>query len=94
MLIIADEAPQSQTESRPEVEQRMTRSRARLTAQSKQENDGGNGAVKLDGGDLSRVKRERNAREDVEEDADDDLVIVGTRSCKRPRKGQEIMTLD
>jgi hypothetical protein len=94
MLIIADEAPQSQTGSPPEAEQRMTRSRARLVAQSKQENDGGNDTVKLEGGDLRRVKRERNAREDGEEDADDDLVIVETRSCKRPREGQEVITLD
>ena len=94
MLIIADEAPQSQTESRPEVEQRMMRSRTRLVAQPKQENNGGNDTVTLEGGDLRRVKRERNAREDVEEDTDDDLVIVETRSCKRPRKGQEVITLD
>lgn len=83
MLIIADEAPQSQTESRPEVEQHMTRSHTRLVAQPKQENNGGDDTVTLVGGDLRRVKRERNAGEDVE-----------TRSCKRPRKGQEVITLD
>jgi hypothetical protein len=94
MRIIADEAPQSQTESRPEVEQRMAQPHARLVAQPKQEDDGRNNAVKLDRGDLSGVKRERNAREDIEEDADEDLAIVETRSCKRPCKEQEIIILD
>ena len=94
MLIITDEAPQSQTESHPAVEQRVTRSRARLVAQSRQEKAEGNDAVKPEEGDLSRVKRERNAREDIDEDADDDLAIVETRDCKRPRKGQEVITLD
>jgi hypothetical protein len=66
----------------------------RRVAQSKQENDGGNSAVKLEEGDLSRVKRERNTGEDIDEDVDDDLAIVETRSRKRPRRGQEIITLD
>jgi hypothetical protein len=87
MRIIVDEEPQNQTESRTDVEQRTTQSPGRRVAQTKQENDGGNNAVKLEEGDLSRVKRERNAREDIDEDEDDDLAIVETRSRKRPRKG-------
>jgi hypothetical protein len=87
MRIIVDEAPQNQTESRPEVKQSTTQSPGRRVAQLKQENDGGNSAVKLEEGDLSRVKRERNTEEDSDEDVDDDLASVETRSSKRPRKG-------
>ncbi|KAG9199640.1 hypothetical protein G6514_008301 [Epicoccum nigrum] len=90
MQVVADEAPESEI---PEVGQRMKRSRSRRAAQSKQENDGDN-TVKLEGGDLGRVKRERNASEDNEEVDGDDLAILETRSCKRPRKGQEVITLD
>ena len=57
MRIIVDEAPQNQTESRPEVKQSTTQSPGRRVAQLKQENDGGNSAVKLEEGYLSRVKR-------------------------------------
>jgi hypothetical protein len=39
------------------------------------------------------IKHERNSGREVYEDSDD-LYVLETRSCKRPRGGQEVIVLD
>ncbi|KAF2998148.1 hypothetical protein E8E13_001922 [Curvularia kusanoi] len=92
MSVIVNETPTSQSESRLETEPPRTRARKRRAAHSTRMRNGRSNGIKPETEHQSRVKRELNDGNEVEEDSDD-LTIVETRSCKRSRNS-EIITLD
>ena len=100
--ITSDEEPEPEHEPSPVAEPPITGATHRKLTLSSQrtekraramEQEARPQKVKQETGAQSRVKREHKIKEDTIEDSDD-LAIVETRRCKRPRADQEVIVLD